>query len=375
MHSKRFGRRCIVGLIILLVAAAVFFATRSDRDQVADARTERASGSTSDVKGMIVADTSLKLRGARSASDAKEGLLKLELSLRSLAPDVAAQLLTAELEGGDDFKLPMEFKVGSGGFLSGQPSWRVALLDLLGKIDPAAAASYAKVVLEQPTQPDEWAIALRNYARGESGEGSSEFLREKTEEMINQATWKADPSVGYLEAFDVLVHIEAADSTPTLASLVGDRSAEGKTVAHAAFLTLDRLTLAAPERMFEALSQQTELFETRGPMVANFYARADLREPGQRGQVERYLLDPDRRREELEAFAGVYPNNNQMISENLLTRSETAKGADLVAHDRDALAVVEAWLRDPRFADPKLRPYLQTMHRRLTTFVRQAGGR
>jgi hypothetical protein len=42
----------------------------------------------------------------------------------------------------------------------------------------------------------------------------------------------------------------------------------------------------------------------------------------------------------------------------------------LVAHDREALAVVEQWQQDPRFE--RLKPQLAQIHERLGTFVRQA---
>ena len=366
--------RTIVAILVPLAAAAIFLLSRGDPAQEEDPVARDVTDAGSGEGRSDLASVSLALRAARSAADAKKEIVKLESSLRALPIDEAVKLIEAALDGGEDFQLPMGFKIGAGGFLSGHPSWRVALLDLLGKIDPNAAAAYAEIILAEPSQADEWAIALRNYARGNPGEGRAEFLREKTEQLINEAAWRAEPSVGYLESFDVLVHLGGGESTPTLASLVGDRSREGKSVAHAAFLTLDRLTLAEPEKMFEALSQQSELFESRGPMVANFYARADLRVPAQREQVEAYLLDPSRSREDLSAFAGVYPNNNQMISENLLTVPVTAKAEDLIAHDREVLRIVEGWLRDPRFGDPKLKPHLQTMQQRLANFVRQAAG-
>ena len=106
-------------------------------------------------------------------------------------------------------------------------------------------------------------------------------------------------------------------------------------------------------------------------MVANMFARADLRQEDQRDLVRAYLLDPARTEQELRAFAGVYPNNNYAISKNLLTANTTAQGADLAAHDRAALVLVTQWLNDPQFESVK--PHIQPMHRRLTTFVGQAG--
>ena len=122
--------------------------------------------------------------------------------------------------------------------------------------------------------------------------------------------------------------------------------------------------------MLEALGTESDLLTQRGSMVSNFFARADVRDPEQRTYLEAYLLDPARSHKELESFAGVYPNNNRMISNNLLTTNQTPAGADLIAHDREALAIVETWSEDPRF--DRIRPHVEKMTHRLQAFVRQA---
>ena len=107
-------------------------------------------------------------------------------------------------------------------------------------------------------------------------------------------------------------------------------------------------------------------------MVANLFARADVRDPEQRLALERYMLEPGRSEQELAALAGVYPNANRMISNNLLTGKGSQSGESIIAHDRAALAIVGAWLNDPRFDTEKLRPHVRAMYDRLANFVRQA---
>lgn len=104
---------------------------------------------------------------------------------------------------------------------------------------------------------------------------------------------------------------------------------------------------------------------------ANYFARADVRDPGQREVLESYLRDPRIGAVELDRFAGLYPSANYMISHNLLTSNPTQDGAALAARDAESLRVLQEWLADPRF--DRLRPELEKARRRIEEFVRQAG--
>ena len=125
----------------------------------------------------------------------------------------------------------------------------------------------------------------------------------------------------------------------------------------------------------ETIQQASASSETSVPPVipkrrANYFARADVMDPIQRHLVELYLLDPARKTSELQAFAGVFPNANFMISPNLLTSNTTLDGATLSHRDQGALAVVNAWLAEPRFE--KVTPALAKMRSRLMKFTQQA---
>jgi hypothetical protein len=305
------------------------------------------------------------LRAGSNAEQARKILADLRSFLDSLPKNAAAAAVIDFLNEGADAPTGLEFTLGRGGVLTGATSLRVFLLDYLAAVDPLAAGIYAARILQTATSPDEWAIGMRNYARAYPTPEGTAFLRSKTEEMIQNAAWLANPSGGFLEAFDVFVHTNDTAATPLLGKLVRDQNQRG--AGYAAYLTLDRLVIAQPQVLFFQIEQQPDLFKGRELMKSNFLARANVRDANQRSQVERYLLDDARTPAELDAFASIYPNSNYMISNNLLTSTETPTRAELAARDQAALQVTDEWLADPRFQ--RILPQLQAIRRRLQTFV------
>lgn len=300
----------------------------------------------------------------RDPASAREVFTALRAYLRSLPPEVAVATIRAFLDSARDIAVPLDFTLTADGSLSAAPTLRVWLLDTLTLVAPQAAADYAQRILATSASSDEWAISLRAYAIGRPDDAA--FLKAKAGEMLARTDWREKPSAGYLEAFDVIVHTQANDFAPRLAQLVQDKN--NRAVGHAAFLTLDRLIQQNPAATLTQLQAQPDLMAGREQTRANYFARADVRDPQQRTLLETYLLDPRRTPEELETFAGIYPNANFMVSNNLLTRTATPAGEDLAAHDREALRVVESWLADPRFAAQRTR--LEAMQRRLREFVK-----
>ena len=310
------------------------------------------------------------LKSTTSADESRKILANFRSFLDSLPPDLAAAVITRFLaDPANNATTHIDFSLNSTGFLNGHPSFRVALLDWLGQIDPRQAGVVAAQILVTPTDADEWAVSLRNYARAHPTPDSQAFLRTKTEELIRNPEWRVNPSIGFFESFDLLVHIRAIESTGLLSDLVSNPNPEGKSLAHAAFLTLDRLALREPVAMMEQFAARPELTKSRGEMVANLFARADLRDPAQQHLVRSYLLDPARSAAELDAFAGVYPNANFFISKNLLTENLTLVRDEITARDAAALAIVNGWLAEPAFVTVKY--HLTAIQQRLTTFVGQ----
>lgn len=291
---------------------------------------------------------------------------RLRQALLAEPPDEAAAAILAFLRGGRDRPTGLEFEIGSDGNLASSPTLRTLLLDLLFSISPAAAAEISHEILRQPTSADEWALALRNLGRSARTPESDAFLAAKTVELIQHPAWHADPSVGYLNAFDVLVHTEAVATAPLLASFVGNH--ERKDLVHAAFLTLDRLVQRRPREMLAFFAADAALQQSRPEMTAQQLARADLRDPAQRDIVGRWLRDPARPPAQLRAFAAVFPNHNRFVSHNLLSSDASPFGTELAAHDREVLPILESWSADPGFS--KAREHLEVAAARLRVFIR-----
>lgn len=296
----------------------------------------------------------------------RESLNTLGERLLAMPATKAVAQIEAFLQTGKDANSEMAFEIGSDGIVSGWPTLRVFLLDILLKIDPVAAASIGRGVLAGPTTADEWALGLRNVARGESDDANRDFLRSKTEELISNPDWRAKPSIGYLNSFDVLVHTRAIESSPLLSGLIQDK--DRKDLVHAAFLTLDRLVQREPIAMLERLSNDVALQKNRPEMTAQQFARADLRDLKQRELVKTWLLDPSRSQVELKSFAATFPNNNRMVSNNLLTTEPSLAGIDLAAHDREVLSVIKEWKMDTSFKP--VAAHLETMDAKLSEFVK-----
>lgn len=313
----------------------------------------------------LVSRTFREMKTNASTDEVRVSLLALQEWLMGLPKEQALAMIGEFLKRGDDSPTGLTFDIGKDGTMKSWPTFRSFLIDLLAAIDPAAAAVMSREILGTPTNPDEWALALRNVARGESLQQSTSYLQQKTEELIANPTWQAKPTIGYLNAFDVLVHIEAVGSTPMLADLLRQKNRED--LAHAGFLTLDRLVQRRPEEMLSQLASQRELRESRPEMVAQQFARADVRVPTQREILKTWLLDPERTAVELRSFVSVYPNNNHFVSNNLLTVESMPNGIDLTAHDREALAVISSWKADAAF-DP-VKEHLAGMIARLEGFL------
>lgn len=310
------------------------------------------------------------LAATETAEDRNALLTRLKDALKGGQQSEVSSAIRRILDAKMDAPTGQGFKVGGGGTLLEAPTLRTMLLDQLARLDPTVAAAYAKEILNSSTSPDEWAIALRNLARGDSSSEAQALLEAKMTELLRNETWQRDPSVGYLEAFDTAVYLGGSNLLSPLMELVTKK--DNQAVAHAAFLALDRLTINQPAQTLALLNEHPEWMTGREETRANYFARADVSDTAQRQLVEAYLLEAARSPAELQAFAGVFPNANFMISHNLLTSNKTPDGAVLARRDQASLTVVNEWLNDPRFE--KLRPQVEKMKARLTEFTKKADG-
>jgi hypothetical protein len=306
------------------------------------------------------------LNGVLNASGKNRVLALLRNALASGSTNEVSAAIRRFLDSKIDALTGQGFKIGQHGFLTETPTLRMWLLDYLAQIDPAAAAEYARVILNSKDSPDEWALALRNLALGDTSADARALLSEKTGEMLQYEPWQQNPSVGFLEAFDVAVYLGGTNLTSVLAGLVCLQ--DNQAVAHAAFLALDRLSLSDAKDTLSLLEASPDLMAGREVTRANYFARADVRDPTQRLLLEDYLLNPALGADELEKFAGLYPNANFMVSNNLLTQSSTLTNGELRSRDNAALNVINEWLADERFQ--KIRPQLEQMRARLNQFTK-----
>jgi len=307
------------------------------------------------------------LRSASNAAISRQQLAALRQSLAAMSANEAVAAIKQILDSKADTPTHLGFKLAANGLLDEAPTLRTFLLDELARLDPAAAAEYSRVILASMDSPDEWAVALRNLAMGDSSDAGRQLLAEKTAQLLQYAPWRQSPSVGYLEAFDVAVYLGGTSLLPTLSNLVS--LTNNPAVAHASYLALDRLVINNPAAELAALESDPSLMQGRELTRANYFARADVRDPQQRQVLESYLLNPQIGAAEMNTFAGIYPNANFMISPNLLTPTPTPDHAALVSRDAESLAVAQQWLGDPRFAS--LQPVSAQIIQRLQGFLNQ----
>jgi len=307
------------------------------------------------------------LQIATDTATARKQLADLRTALSAMPTNEAVAAIKQFLDSKADVSTHLGFKVAKNGLLDDAPTLRTFLLDELVRLDPSAAADYSKVILASKDSPDEWAVALRNLAWNDTSADGRALLEQKTTEMLEYEPWQQNPSTGFLEAFDTAVYIGGTSLMPALTDLV--RRQDNPAVAHASYLALDRLVINNPTATLTALLADPNLMQGREATRANYFARADVRDPQQKQVLENYLLNPHTSVAEIDAFAGIFPNANYMISPNLLTQSQTPDRPALVSRDAESLRVVQGWITDPRFV--QLLPSLEKMQARLAGYVRQ----
>lgn len=265
------------------------------------------------------------------------------------------------LAEGRDAPTGEDFAIGEGGVLAAAPTLRTMLLDLLGQLARTersdVAAKTSRGLLETKSSPDEWALALRNIAWQEPA--AKPYLAGKMREMLSYEPWRAKPTAGMLEAFDVIVYAQDPTLIPDLADAQRSGSRE---LQHAAAIALDRLAEHGPLEVMNYLNTHPTELADRPMLRADYYAKADLSQIAQRAALEVYLGRPDVGAEEKLKLLKGLATPASFVSENLLTEPPAPEDAPA---RRDALAKATSdWLSANRF--PDLRAPLQQLQQRLT---------
>jgi hypothetical protein len=261
--------------------------------------------------------------------------------------EAVAALLTV-LDSGSDAPTGLAFKVGPSGNLLGAPTLRVWMLDQLSRLDVAAAASYAVRIYARHDSADEWAIALRNDWRAAAPAGRIEAVRARALELIADAEWARQPTVGFLEALDLSVATMAWEAVPRLEQWLGP--AQPKALRAGAWIALDRLTMEVPSDFLPTLAQHHEWLASQPMLRAGLMARADLGADRERQAAETYLQRADVAEMEGKRFFELLPNVSATVSYNLVTTARTPSPPQAARLDQAALAGVREWRAQPRFS-------------------------
>jgi len=223
------------------------------------------------------------------------------------------------------------------------------LLDLLGQTDPALSAELSREVLRATDSADEYALALRNLAWINHDRRLDAELLAWFRGLLGRTQWMAEPSAGFLEAFDVAVDLgAAAEMAGVLASTAPDPSSP---VDRAAFIALDRIMITEPPEVLEPFSRNPAFLAASPMHRASLLSRLDVRDPRQQEALADYLLRFPHTAGELEYFSRVFPNGHRFVGHRLVTSPEPVPSiAEIEELDRATLALLEAWTSDPAFA-------------------------
>jgi hypothetical protein len=298
------------------------------------------------------AEVSRLIQGAMEALAARPDPAKAREILRQLRNDInrlseagedeAAAAILAFLESGEDAPTGLPFVVGPDGVMELVPSLRLALLDLLPSLDPLSALALARKLMDHPSTPDEYALALRNLAWNDLDGDLHPELESRFRDLL-QMPWLDQPSAGLLESFDIAVEIGGSQMLDELLSVARQAAAKSNAaVSQAAFISLDRLVLRDPGLLVSAFADPRSM-DFAPQQRASLLSRLDITQPAQRALFSRYLSEFPHATGELEYFSRLFPNANFLHGHRLVTADDPAPGIDqIVAADARVLAELDA---------------------------------
>jgi hypothetical protein len=335
-----FIRRVLPWLALAIIAALIWYFL-PDRNRpgneaaVSETRATKAGRGNTNSASAVIADPQLTrlmertLEGFLSSKGADESasiLAELREEIRSATNEQAsAAAIRAFLLTGKDAPTRLPLVIGPDGALESAPTLRSALLDLLGSLDPETALAASREIMDRKSSPDEYAVALRNLAWNDMDGDLKQELSRRFNEMLATKDWLAQPSAGFLEALDAAVEI--SDGSAFNALMHANQDAE-PAFSRAAFIAMDRMVLHDSSLLVAAFHADPSLTGLSTDQRASLMSRLDITDPTQREIFSRYLTASDHGPQELEYFAGLFPNGNQLHGNWLITGSETPGSID-----------------------------------------------
>jgi len=266
--------------------------------------------------------------------------------LDALREEQAEELIMAELASGKDAATGLAFVPGEAE-LESAPSWRVFLLDRLGKLNPRLAADYARQnVFPASDSAEEWAISLRNvlhsYPPAAAGKGRSE-ISDLLTRMFQRAGWREGSGEGLLEAMDFAAH--SSDPAAQIAAFASWTEKSGKPENAAAVqIALERAVAVRGGDVVPALAKATPSLQ------AAALARADLRSTAQAQAVASFLRGQAANSDQAAVFFRAFPLHRFSVAPGLAGIPRAPDAAQLRAADEAALNIVTVWAADPTLA-------------------------
>ena len=366
----RYGRALrFISVVALLIVAGYFLgqhfqSARSDRNvrPLATSAHDATPASSAAVQG-AESPVSMLARifdRLRSGNLQPGDLAALRRILLAADPHEAMAAILSFLTTGQDARTGETFGIQKGGGLAGAPTFRVMLLDLLGRIarDSGSdeALTFSKALLTRKTSADEWAIALRNVAW--SAPEDRAYLASKMREMLAYQPWRQQPGAGFLEAFDVIVFTRDITFTADFAAMA---NSEDDALRRAAATAMDRLSEMAPLDVMNYLNGHPDEFAALPFLRADYFSKADLSQFQQRQAVEAYLARADVTVAEKDKLLSVFASPGSFVGDTLVTDSAAAD--DPPQRTAGLRAAVGDWLKGNRF--PALTGALAQLQRRL----------
>ena len=320
--------------VVILLFAVGFWLGKKRQQPAAGKITERSETSTSAAPQAkshtaTVLDHSPAALLARLFDKLRSGGIapgELDAFRRELLdadPALAIVAMVKFLATGQDALTGESFIVGKDGELTGTPTMRALMLDLLGRLckqtRTGEAATVSRALLEKKTSADEWALALRNVAWSTPNDRA--FLAAKTRELLHHEPWRQQPSGGYYEAFDVAVYLRDASFVADFSPLV---QGEDKNLQRGASVALDRLAEMAPLDVMNYLNTNPAELAAKPFLRADYFSKADLTQPPQRAAMETYLARADVATDEKAKMLAVLASPGSFASDTLLTPPPSA---------------------------------------------------
>lgn len=316
-----------------------------------------------------------KLEKFLATKPEREAILKFlgELSEKIMAadPGSASATLLAFLRSGQDLPIGLDFVVGESG-PEEWPSFRAFLLDLLGKVDPEAAARYSlAVVIPAKASTAEYAVSLRVLWNVGGAEKPSPELRQAWLGLLQKKEWSARPDAAWMESMDFAGRFPGALPVfvPMATEWLAEPEASGGK-AEAAQLALERATRNHPVETLAGLLQNPNwLGAGRGPAIrATLFARLDVRDSAQKELLERYFASLDSQGREAQAFFKAFPYRRFHVSPGLsghpdLQTTEEIRASNIASEEY--FRQIEAEQKFPQF-----RENIEKIRKRLTDLNR-----